>query len=248
MDSKFLKGVGRSGARRVVGAILATFVIAAGQAEGALILGTDFTGVVTTASTTATGITWVKNGVSLASPDLVFTGVKKSDGTSFIVPFFSAKGTPEDNIQVNANIETLGSWSTSFTITPADSISLTNFTLDYRAISGSAVDQGPARSAVYTLGITQGAVSLGSFFDNVSDVGGGTPAGDTADIDLSAITLAAGTPYTFTLTVSSPGTLGNNVAIDNLALNGISAIPEPSTAGLGLALLVPVMFRRRARN
>jgi hypothetical protein len=234
------------GAMKMKFMISSALLAVSAVAHAGLILGTDFTGVDTTNGPTATGITWTPNGVVLASTDLTFTGIRKSDGTAYSPAFFSAKGTPADNIQINANIETTGPWSFSFTLTPSSAISLTNFTLGYRAITGSGADQGPARSAVYTLAISQGATSLGSAFDNVSDAGGGTPDGDVANIDLSTFALSAGVAYTFTLTVSSSGTLGNNVAIDNLALNGnITAVPEPGSTGVVVAAAAVVLGAAR---
>jgi hypothetical protein len=224
----------------------ATGLLAAGSSQAAVLLSSDFTGVVasdTSAPYTATNITWTTSGLTLASNDLTFTGYNNGTGNGFITA-----GSAANNIQVNRNVETGGPWSTSFTVTPTATLDLTNFTLFYRAISGTGVNQSAVKNGIATmrvyLGTDNGGTLLGTFSDTFEDPGGGTAAGDTADIDLSSLdALSIGQAYHFELTTSAhTSTLGNNWAIDDLTLNGV---PEPSAALLGGLGLLVLLRRRR---
>jgi hypothetical protein len=120
--------------------------------------------------------------------------------------------------------------------------------LFYRAINGTGVNQSAAKNGVATLKVYLGTDNtgslLGTFSDIFEDPGGGTAAGDTANIDLSALaTLSIGQAHYFELTTSAhTTTLGNNWAIDNLTLNGV---PEPRAALLGSLGLLALLRRRR---
>ncbi len=224
--------------------LVAASLLLAGNASAAVLLATDFTGVSRNNTTnTASNITWTTNGLTLASPDLVFShGFINTGGNA-----------PDNNIRVNRNVETAGPWSTSFTITPAVALELDNFTLFYRAINVNGFNQLNVKDANVALNVYQGAdvtgTLLGTFSDIVVDPGGpnsnNAGSGDTADIDLSSLAaLTIGQAYTFELTTSSHTTTGgNNWAIDNLTLNGI---PEPSAALLG-GLGFLFLLRRRQR-
>jgi hypothetical protein len=227
--------------------ILAAIALMLGcNAPAAIVLSTNFTGVTandTSVPYTATNISWTTNDLTLASNSLVFYGYNNGTGNGFIT-----SGSPANNIQVNRNVETGGPWSTSFTVTPTATLDLTNFTLFYRAISGTGVNQSAAKNGTATLRVYLGAdtsgVLLGTYSDTFEDPGGGTAAGDVADIDLTALSdLTIAQAYTFELTTSShTSTLGNNWAIDNLTLNGI---PEPRAALLGCLGLLALLRRRR---
>ncbi len=210
--------------------------------SAATILSTDFTGV-DTSGTSATGIVWTTQGIQTPASSLTFYD-PANPSTTF---GFISGGTPADNIQIARNIETAGPWSTSIAITPLTTIDLTGFALDFRAISAAGANQSASKTATYTVEIFDGSTSLGSFADTVTDPGGGTAAGDRADIDLTPLAnLQPGTSYTFVLTVSASATLGNNVAIDNLELTG-TFIPEPSFSLLLLAGGALFLGRRQRR-
>lgn len=224
--------------------IITASLLTVGSASSAVLLSTNFTGVTandTSVPYTATNITWTTSGLTLASTNLVFTGYTATNG-------FITAGTAANNIQVNRNVETGGPWSTSFTITPTATLDLTNFTLFYRAISGTGVNQTAVKNGVASLKVYLGADTsgtlLGTYSDIFEDPGSGTAAGDIADIDLSALAdLTIAQAYTFELTTSShTSTGGNNWAIDNLTLNGV---PEPGTTLLGGLGLLALLRRRR---
>ncbi len=229
--------------------MVASGLLTAGSAPAAVLLFTNFTDLLpsdTSAPYTVTVPTelWTTSGLTLASNDLVFTGYSYAAGTNG----FIQGGARRSNIQVNRNVETGGPWSTSFTIIPTATLDLTSFTLFYRAISGTGVDQAAAKNGVATLKVYEGTDNtgslLGTFSDIFEDPGGATTAGDTAEIDLSSLDdLTIAQSYFFELTTSAhTSTGGNNWAIDNLTLNGV---PEPSAALLGGLGLLVLLHRRR---
>ena len=233
---------------RITTFLAAALLLCAGSASSAVLLSTDFTGVVandTSVPYTATNITWTTNHLTLASDNLIFYGYNNGTGNGFITG-----GSAANNIQVNRNVETGGPWSTSFTITPTATIDLTNFTLFYRAINGTGVNQSAAKNGTATLRVYLGSDTsgdlLGTYTDTFQDPGGGTTAGDVADINLSALPdLNSDQAYTFELTTSRGSeTLGTFWAIDNLTLHG-DVIPEPGAALLGSLGLLALLRRRR---
>lgn len=224
----------------------ASGLLAAGNAPAAVLLNTGFTGLFPSDTTAPYTVTvpnelWTTSGLTLASNDLVFTGYTATNG-------FIQSGARQSNVQVNRNVETGGPWSMSFTITPTATLDLTNFTLLYRAINSSGVNQGAVKNGVSTLTVYQGTDNtgslLGSFSDIFEDPGGGTTAGDTADIDLTSLAeLTIAQPYFFELTTDkSTSTGGNFWAIDDLTLNGV---PEPSAVLLGSLGMLGLLRRRR---
>ncbi len=215
------------------------------QAPAAVLLFTEFSATAKNNNTkTVSNIDWTTYGLTLASPNLVFGG----SATGFISP----GGSPNNTVQVAGNVENVGPWNTSFTITPTVGLELEAFTLNYRAINASGVNQTNTKDAIVTLNIYEGADTggtlLGSFTDNIEDLGNSHPNGASgwtmADIDLSSLAaLSIGQAYTFHLTTAKDSTTGgNNWAIDDLKLTGI---PEPSAALLGGLGLLALLRRRR---
>lgn len=218
------------------------------SSQAAIVLATDFTNVVRTTSPTATGITWdTSSGLStIDTPNLTITS-EYGDGTPAIRTNNNA-----DRVAVNYNVETGGgrSWSTVITFTTASTLDLTNFTVDYHAISGSGGNQSSATkngnfSFSLFSGIDTEATAITTETLNITDPGA---AGAAADYNLSSVVIGPG-QYTIKLQVEK-GTQsnGNNWAMDDIVLNAdpVAIAPEPSsTALLGLGGLALLLRRRK---
>lgn len=188
------------------------------------ILGTDFTGR-TLAGTTASGFTWSSgfDEQDNANTSLAFAG----SATGFISGYGLTSGDlnpPGVPIPVAGNIETAGPWSTSFQFTPAADHELATLDVVCYAISSAGAHQLNAKSIRWDVRIHGGALDQSSFAQG-SDPGG-TGALSLA-VGFPGVTLEAGTPYTITLTASSPApTGGNNLALNSITLTGPGGGPE----------------------
>ena len=224
---------------KILIAILATGLLSSAHSAAAVLLYTDFQGR-SLSGTTASGFSWTSDlgEAANATTSLAFTG----SATGFIGGYNLTSGSlnpPGQPIPVNGNIETVGPWSTSFTFTPATAIELTTIQMISYAISGGGAHQQNPKSVQWAMTISGGTVN------ETASNSGNDPAGNAPlilDLDFEGVELVAGTPYTFTATVSSPDTLGNNIALNSIQVN---AIPEPTTALLGLLGLLGLLRRRR---
>jgi len=227
--------------------LLSLGVIAAAStltSQAALVLGTDFTGVTRTTTPIATTITWTQLNLAIADSGNLTISKETGNGTPAIRTNNNA-----DRIGVDYNVETVGSWSTQITFTTTVAMDLTNFTVDYHAISGGGVDQGGVKNGNFTMSLFSGAGVGGTqlFSDQKVELvdAGGTAGVAAADYDLSGLSdLAVGT-YTIKLLVEAGNeTGGNNWAFDDIALT--AAVPEPSSVALlGLGGLALILRRRK---
>lgn len=219
---------------------LGAAVAMSATSQAAVILDTGFTGV-SEAGTTASGFAWTSatGAAAAASTSLTFTG----SASGFIS---ETAGTAEagEPIGVAGNIETAGSWSTSFTFTANDNYDLSSFDISSYSISGGGAHQGAPHQVTWNLIISD----AGQIFTGINGaIEAGGAAAEAFSIDTTGTSLVSGTTYTFDLTVSSTDTGGNNIALNQLTLNGnVAAVPEPSsTALLGLGGLALILRRRK---
>ena len=207
------------------------FLLAAAACVGAgsaqILLSTNFQDrALDGPSRTASGFSWTSDlgQAANASTSLTFTG----SATGFIGGYGLNSGSlnpPGQPVPVAGNVETGGPWSTDFTFTPDISVDLTTVRMISYAISGGGAHQLNPKSVAWAVNITGGAVN------ETVTAGGTDPAGNAPlilDLDFTGVALEAGTPYTFTLTVSSPApTGGNNIALNSIEVN---ATPAPGDA------------------
>ncbi len=208
--------------------LTAVCFLGAGSAMAQIVLRTDFQGrTLNGATRTASGFSWTSDldQQANASTSLTFTG-SATGFTSYVLNSGSLN-PPGQPIPVAGNIETVGPWSTSFTFTPDISVDLTTIQMISYAINSGGVHQLSAKSVAWAVNITGGSVN-----ETVSD-SGTDPAGAAPlilNLDFTGTSLEAGTPYTFTLTVSSPApTGGNNIALNSIEVNGTPAAGDALT-------------------
>ena len=225
---------------KILTAILATGLLSSAHSAASVLLYTDFQGR-SLSGTTASGFSWTSDlgEAANATTSLEFTG----SATGFIGGYDLDSGSlnpPGQPIPVNGNIESDGPWSTSFTFTPATTVELTTVQMISYAISGGGVHQFNAKSVQWAMTISGGTVN------ETASNSGDDPEFEAPlilDLGFEGVELVAGNPYTFTATVSSPApTGGNNIALNSIQVN---AIPEPTTALLGLLGLLGLLRRRR---
>jgi autotransporter-associated beta strand protein len=208
--------------------LTAVCILGAGSATAEILLRTDFQGRALDAGTkTASGFSWTSElgEAANASTSLTFTG----SATGFIGGYGLASGSlnpPGQPIPVAGNIETAGPWSTTFTFTPDKSADLTTINIISYAISATGVHQTSAKPVTWAVNISGGLVN------EMVTASGSDPAGNaplSLNLDFSGIRLTAGTPYTFTLTVSAASSTGNNIALNSILVNAVPAPGDPIT-------------------
>jgi arylsulfatase A-like enzyme len=193
--------------------------------ENVTLLRSDFNGRALS-GTTASGISWTsdRGEESNATTSLTFTG----SASGFISGYGLTSGAlnpPGEPIPVAGNIETVGSWSTSFQFTPSASHALSAVEVASYSISATGVHQGNAKSIRWDVAIQGGSLHETAFAEGSEPGGNGAL---TLAVDFSGVTLVAGTTYTITLTASSPAPSGGN----NIALNSITLTEAGSASGL----------------
>ena len=187
--------------------------------QDSVLLHTDFTGF-STAGTTISSFLWSsdENESVNASTSLLLAG----SATGFkTVP--AGTGGSAAAVGVSGNIETTGSWSTSFTFSPSRDYDISSFEISSYSISSSGSHQGASHLVDWALEISSAGVD---FAGNLTqdEAGGNAPL--LFSFNTTGTTLVAGTTYTFKLTVSSTATDGNNIALDTLTLR---QSPHPET-------------------
>lgn len=189
-----------------------------GSAE--IVLYTDFQGRTLEEPTlTATAVSWSSDlgQQANASTTLSFSG----SATGFIGGYDLTSGSlnpPGEPVPVAGNIETSGPWSTSFTFTPDSTIELTDIEMVSYSISGGGAHQtGAPKNVAWEVTITGGTVNSTLANQDTEPVGNGPL---TINLDFSGVELAAGTSYTVAVEVSSPDSLGNNIALGSIRVNG----------------------------
>lgn len=187
------------------------------------ILRSDFEGRVLS-GTTASGFSWTSDldEQDNATTSLAFTG----SATGFIGGYVNNSGAlnpPGAPIPVAGNVETIGPWSTSFQFTPAATRELALVGITCYAINASGGHQANSKSIRWDISITGGALDASAHATGTDPGGNGAVS---LPVDFTGTTLAGGTTYTITLTVSSPDPTGGN----NIALNSIS-LEAPSVGG-----------------
>ena len=199
----------------------------------------------TDGATSFTGISWATNGVTDPGSTIALTS-----GNATVAKVQRGGATVSNNsrLAVEYNIDTQVSWTMDITFDAATAgLTLEDMSFDYQFITGSGGNQGTAHlnSGVIDVSILDGSLSQLSTV-NVGPLGTSDAASNSGTgilADFADVALTNGQTYTLRFTVSSNATAGNNIAIDNLSLNGV---PEPATMSL-LALGGIAMLRRRKK-
>lgn len=168
-------------------------------------------------ATSFSGISWSTNGVHIP-----VTRFSLSPGA-----FVQQSGAAQNNdrLAVERNIDTEGPWTISIPfVSMTKGLVLKDLTFDYQFISSGGVNQLNAHPdsglvdviIVDTNFVTLTEVQLGPL--GTSDRDSNLGAGIVADFD--DIELVDGTMYILGFSVASNSTVGNNMAVDNLSLNG----------------------------
>ena len=231
----------------------AVFAAAAGPADAVVIASTHFNGRTLGTSLvtndTASGLTWVTNGVSspgnLSARQWGGAGQALFNSTSLTQNMFA----PALNVG-NAGDDNTRSWTTTIglTVLPGQLVSLETVSFDYWAISGTGI-QNPARDSDFVVSLF-GPDAV--FLDSVSaeDISNGATAGVGTPVLLTfGAPIALTEAGTYTLRIRAGdidnSATGNHTAIDNLSINGtVTPVPEPSSSLWALAAAA-LMFRRR---
>ncbi|MFT6242718.1 MAG: hypothetical protein ACJAQT_004829 [Akkermansiaceae bacterium] len=170
---------------------------------------------------TATGLNWTINGVqdpgNMTSLNADGNGLRLFDAQPDVQDLFA----PGIN---TGNGNTFWTTSVSLTILPGSSVTVTDITFDYWAISGGQV-QNVNRRSDFTLTILDPSgnpVASVDVLDPVSGTGVGVPS-VTATFE-APVPLTA--PGTYTLGIkggdyAGDDETGNHTAIDNLSINGV---------------------------
>ena len=211
-----------------------------GMAGAAVIASTDFDGR-TASGTTASNITWVRDGV--ADPgDLTVTGAPSLFNGNALVQNMFAPGINTGNGNT--------SWVTTIplTVTGGATVTLTDVSFDNWSIN-SGQNQNVNRRNDFTVRVlSPAAVELDSV--DIVDSVSGTVAGAPNVTATFAAPIALSAPGTYTVEIRGGDFLGgnetgNHTAIDNLSINGdIAPVPEPS-AFIFSALGCLALARRR---
>lgn len=221
--------------------------LAYGNTASAIVLAsTDFDGR-TVSGDTASNLTWITDGIQDPG-DLT---VVDEDSTGFLGGLFDTTDA-QDRFVPDMNIQNEGPWSVTIpiavTTTFPQVVVLRSVAFDFLYFSNAGdtftSDNRPSVWDLTLTGSTSGVLETGS--SGVVDVVGGA----SLIIPFSSpVLLTELETYELKLEVVSPGELGVNAGIDNLALNGdLVFVPEPSTAaltGFGLACLAARRRRRR---
>ncbi|QDU43798.1 PEP-CTERM motif protein [Symmachiella dynata] len=209
-----------------------------GNVEAGIIASTDFDGR-TVSGATASNLTWTVNGVadpgSLTASDNLFD-------------------TPDaQNIfAVNKNFAPAGQWTVDIALNVGSSaLQLDTVTLDAYILDRNGIFQPKNRDLDLRIDLLNGGILDSDSVNNIYPQNDNPPVQpQPVSFDLSGNILAANTNYILRITASNtPGSFGNNAGFDNLVVNGMVAVPEPSTFALlgigGLALVGYGVRRRR---
>lgn len=232
--------------------LFATLVVPgmfAASASAAVVAFTNFDGRTLTTDTvtndTATNLNWATNGVedpgNMTSRNAAGTGLALFNGNPLVGNMFA----PALN---TGNGNTFWTTSVALTVSAGSTVTLTDVTFDYWSINGGQ-NQNVDRRSDFTISLLNpSAVVLDSI--DIADALSGTVAGvPTVNVPFTApIALIA--PGTYTLQIKGGDYLpadetGNHTAIDNLSINGVVVVPEPSTLFLSVIGVVALLARRR---
>ncbi len=168
-------------------------------------------------ATSFSGISWLTNGVNEK-------GITTSLSPGASVQQSGARQN-KDRLAVDRNIDREGPWTWAVAFTPTvEELELETLTFDYQFISNGGVNQNHSHpdSGVVKVSIldinfsTLSTVEIGPLGTSESSSNFGT--GLVADFP--DVTLTKGKTYILWFTASSQSSVGNNMSIDNLSLNG----------------------------
>ena len=168
-------------------------------------------------ATSFSGLSWLTNGVYIP-----VSRFSLSPGA-----FVQQSGTDQNNdrLAVERNIDTDGPWTISIPfVSTTEGLVLTDLTFDYQFISSGGVNQLNAHPdsglvdviIVDTNFVTLTEVQLGPLGTNDRD----SDLGASIIADFDDAELVNGAMYILGFSVGSDSTVGNNMSIDNLSLNG----------------------------
>lgn len=211
--------------KRLFFAATAAQLVSMTLVNGEVIAATNFDGrtltEVNVADDTATGLNWTVNGVqdpgNMTSLRADGNGLRLFDAQSDVQDLFA----PGIN---TGNGNTFWTTSVDLTVLPGSSVTVTDITFDYWAISGGQV-QNVNRRSDFTFTILDPSgnpVASVDVLDPVSGTGVGVPT-VTATFE-TPVPLTA--PGTYTLGIkggdyAGDDETGNHTAIDNLSINGV---------------------------
>jgi hypothetical protein len=210
-------------------AVISIVLTTSFHSNAIIIASTDFDGR-TVVGNTASGFTWVVNGIS------------PPGDISADFPLFDTSDA-QDKFAVNRNIGNQGPWEAkielNFLVT--NNINLSSVTLN-AFIFNNKGNFKPVENAlninasIFVVPSTLlASVDQSSIFTNSNS--STFTQGEFVSFDFTGVTLLAGNNYFLKLTATGH-TQGNNAGFDNLVINGLVVIPEPSAlALLGLGLM-----------
>ncbi len=204
-------------------------------------------------STTFAGDTIATEGTGIAS-------VSVATSTSSLLTSDLAADLLVPNTQMNENWT---GWTTTFTFTATENLSLTDLTHGFQFVTASGTRHGnshdKAGTAVVTLTCDSGTFTISDWGfsrpDADKDSGGGTPTADVSTMSFAdAVSIAADETFTLASNAVAAGTGGTYLGLSEMAVSGTvvtegttGAIPEPTTATLSLLALAGLVARRRRK-
>lgn len=169
------------------------------------------------------GISWSMNGAYPFGPGLIFL----SPGASVQQ---GGAAENQDRLAVDQNIDNEGPWTLEIPfVATVKGLILDNVTFDYQFISNGGANQIHAHPDSGVVSVRISDANLTSLSEiEIGPLGTDDSASNSGTgvvVDFPDILLQSGEPYVLEFTVSSATTTGNNMSVDNLALNG--AFPCP---------------------